>query len=756
MWKLEKFDLKPDELPVEESLFSLGNGYLGIRGCFEEGYPEEITTIRGTYINGFYDLIPAKYTERLSGFTEVQEKLPNLIDAQGIIIYLDDERVSLFEGQYSDYRRTLHLDKGFSERLFKYKTASGKAATIRFKRMISFAVNELFLNEVYVEYDGEIKVESTIDANVTNYINAFDPRVGEHAKLIEWQETKFLNEKFIAMRSRTYVTDFDIGCIVYHNCSQDGVLSDINIENKAFIKSIYSAKGKIQLTKYAVYTDNRFDREYVLDRGRDIIEKCIDHTFDEHVEIQKRYLDSFWEHSDIQVSGDTTAQQSIRFSLFQLLQSTGRDGRTNIPAKGLTGEGYEGHYFWDTEIYMLPVIQLTQPDLARQLLIYRYSLLDAARDEAKALGHRRGVKYPWRTIAGKECSTFFPAGTAQYHINADIAYAFVQYYLQYKDMDFVYRYAAEVLIETARLWLDTGHFYEGWFVIHNVTGPDEYSCIVENNFYTNAMAQYNLMWAVKLYRLIESQDKEEFEALNEKLSINSKEIDEMQKAYENMYLPFDKKLNIHKQDDAFLEKEIWDFENTPEDKYPLLLHYHPLTIYRYQVLKQPDTVLAHMLLEDTADEKVIKDSFDYYEKLTTHDSSLSACVHGIMASRCGYYDKAYEYFRESVCLDLEDTHGNTKDGLHMANLGGTLLSVVYGFAGYRLKESGISFAPWCPPGWDDYSFKVYYQSRELKISISDKVTIELMHGEKLDIKVYEKTYQLEDIVEIPVERGNEV
>lgn len=754
MWKLKSTSLDSDVLNIEESLYALANGYLGVRGCFEEGYTKEHTTIRGTYINGLYDLVDAKYSEKHHGFPEVQEKMPNLMDLQEIEIYLDGEGVSLFNGRHTNYKRILNFDEGYAERSFEYETQNGKKASIKFRRMVSFNVKELFLIDLQITYDGEILIKSYVDGAVSNYTNKFDPRVGEDSKLLDWKSSYIVDKKYLVVTARTMRTNFEVGCVVGHCSSEENALVSIEGINEPKMMVAYLSKGGLALTKYCAYLDSRTNQEPVSNLGLDIIKRCSKLKFDEHLENQREYLKSFWNYSDIKIYGDDVIQQGVRFSIFQLLQSVGQDGATNIAAKGLTGEGYEGHYFWDTEIYILPFFLLTQPEVAKKLLIYRHSILEGAREEARGLGHKRGVKYPWRTITGRECSTFFPAGTAQYHINGDIAYGFVQYYLQHGDLDFICMYGAEVIFETARLWLEIGHFYQGKFMIHNVTGPDEYSCIVNNNYYTNVMAQYNLEWAVRFYRLLKKERPAAFHELINKIQFNESEIDEMEKAYKNMYLPYDDILKIHKQDDAFLEKKVWDFKGTPEDKYPLLLHYHPLTIYRYQVIKQADTVLAHLLLEDSADAESMRNAFDYYERVTTHDSSLSLCIYGIMASKCGYYEKAYDYFLKTVRLDLDNTHGNTKDGLHIANLGGTTLSVIFGFAGYRIKHDGISLSPWCPKTWRGYEFNLFYRGRRLSIKVSDMVEIKLLEGHKLQLKVYGREYELEHELRIPLERLN--
>jgi alpha,alpha-trehalose phosphorylase len=372
--------------------------------------------------------------------------------------------------------------------------------------------------------------------------------------------------------------------------------------------------------------------------------------------------------------------------------------------------------------------------------------LPHAKKRALELGHKKGAAYPWRTISGIECSSYFPAGTAQYHINADIAYGFIQYYLYHKDKAFMMNAAAEVIFETARIWIEIGHWYKDAYHIDNVTGPDEYSAIVNNNFYTNTMAKYHMYWAYKLYNELKEYDAVAFEKLCKKLDLTADEINGMKLASDSMYLPKDEELGIHSQDDTFLRKAVWDFEGTKEEQYPLLLHFHPLTIYRHQVLKQADTVLSNFLLEDYSDIETMKKSFDYYEKITTHDSSLSSCIYGIMATKCGYSDKAYEYFMESVRLDLDNKHGNTKDGLHMANLAGSCLGIINGFAGFRIKEDGISIAPTVPGELKGYRFRVQYLDSFLEIKVEKNIEIKLLKGSPIKIKVYDSEYIVEGTI----------
>lgn len=748
-WNISNPDLSQQALLNMESIFALGNGYLGVRGNFEEGYGESMSTIRGTYLNAFHDVIEIPYGEKLFAFPDTQQKLVNNIDAQTVLIYLGDEKepFRLDHGTITAHERRLHMDKGYSERIVQWKSPEGKEIKLTFRRLVSFAHRELFAINVRIEpvnFNGQVRIVSTVNGKVKNYTNANDPRVGAgHAERMTVIDAGVKGSDAYVV-DETMASKLRAACVTRHRLNAD---ADIRLEagtGEVTFTAVLPLTGPIQFTKYNLYTDSLRHGQDMIERGIQLQEELKDTTFEDLLAEQAEYLNDYWKSADVVIQNDDQLQEGIRFNLFQLLQSAGRDKHSNISAKGLSGEGYEGHYFWDTEIYMFPVFLMTQPDIARQLLLYRYSTLEQARDRAREMGHRQGALFPWRTISGTECSSFFPSGTAQYHISADIAYSYIQYYLAEQDRDFLLSYGAEVLIETARLWADIGHYYNGAFHIDEVTGPDEYTCCVNNNYYTNVMAKHNLKWAAKSCAILESYDAQGFKSLCDRLGVTTDEISTWAKAADAMLLPYDEALGINPQDDTFLRKAVWDFENTPEDKYPLLLNYHPLTIYRYQVCKQADTVLAHFLLEDEQSLETIQRSYDYYEGITTHDSSLSSCIFSIMASKIGNMDKAYEYFIETARLDLDNTHGNTKDGLHMANMGGTWMSIVYGFAGMRLKASGLSLSPAIPKDWEKYAFRLNFRGRLIGVSIEkDGVTLEIVEGESIEIKLYDEAVTLE-------------
>ena len=750
MWRLTKDNYDPSKQMVEESLFTIGNGYVGLRGCFEEGYPQG-DSIRGTYINGLYDRIPMIHAEMAYGFPVIQDKQPRITDTQSCEVYLDGEKALLTSGKYDNYYRWLDYQQGESERGYVYTTSSGKTAKLKFNRMASLKHLNFVIYRIEAEYDGNIELKSILEGDVENYTIPGDPRIGQgHTKLMDPVSME-PSGTYVHCVLRTKTTRIDQATVVRHHVESEHEYQISSVVKNNRVETLIQGSGRIALEKVVVFTDGiRF--ESPLELAEELSLSFKDWQYKDFKKDQIRVLDQYWTESDIVIEGNPSDQMALRFKLYQLLQSVGKDNYSNVSAKGLSGEGYEGHYFWDTEIYVLPVLMFNQHQRARELLSYRYRLLSEAKDRALVLGHLKGAAYPWRTISGIECSGYFPAGTAQYHINADIAYAFIQYHLYTGDWPFMVEKGAEVILETARTWLEIGHHYNGTFQIHNVTGPDEYTAIINNNYYTNAMAKYHLYWANKIYRelykLADSSQKSSALEMLQRINFKDEEAQAMALASEKMRLTFDKELNLYAQDDSFLSKPVWPFEKEAFSKRPLLLHYHPLTIYRHQVLKQADTVLAHFMLEDYADMEHIKNAYDYYEKLTTHDSSLSSCAYGIMASKCGMNDKAYDYFIKTINLDLEDTHKNTKDGLHMANIAGTALSVVAGFAGFRIKEEGLSFKPTCPSRWTGYKFKLHYQDRWLEISVNGFMTITMISGDPMPVRIENRTYHLSQ--ELPI------
>ncbi len=510
----------------------------------------------------------------------------------------------------------------------------------------------------------------------------------------------------------------------------------------------------IHLTKYMVYqTSPTASSEELCGRAEWTLDRVMPQGFQQVLAAQEQYLDDVWRRSDVRVrdiredrTKRTTVeiQQAIRFNLFHILQAVARAEDAGVPAKGLTGQAYEGHYFWDTEIYLLPFLTYTLPRIARNLLTFRYKMLPQARAQARHLGHR-GAMFPWRTISGEEASAYYAAGTAQYHINADIMYSLRKYVQATGDELFLHDYGAEMLVETARLWLDLG-FYSarkgGAFCINAVTGPDEYNTVVNNNAYTNLMARENLRYAAQTIESLHATTPEVYNALVHKTALEPSEVEAWTRAAESMYVPYDDKLKIIPQDDNFLDREPWDFQNTPPDHYPLLLFYHPLNIYRKQVIKQADVVLAMFLLGNEFSLEAKQRNFEFYDPLTTGDSSLSSCIEAIIAAQIGEMDKAIRYGMAALLMDLADVGGNVKDGCHIASMGGTWMMLTYGFGGMRDDDGTLSFRPRRAP--EDHAilrFPLTYRGQRLEVEIGlETVTYALREGACLVIR-----HETEDI-----------
>jgi alpha,alpha-trehalose phosphorylase len=512
----------------------------------------------------------------------------------------------------------------------------------------------------------------------------------------------------------------------------------------------------IQLTKYIVYhTSQTASAEELCGRAEWTLDRVVTQGFQRLLASQEQYMDDFWRRSDVRIKdiredrikrSTVEIQQAIRFNLFHILQASARAEETSVPAKGLTGQAYEGHYFWDTEIYLLPFLIYTSPRIARNILAFRYKMLPQARARAKELGHR-GAMFPWRTISGEEASAYYAAGTAQYHINADIMYALRKYVQATGDEAFLRNFGAEMLVETARLWVDLGFYSDAKgekFCINGVTGPDEYNAVVNNNAYTNLMARENLHYATRVIESLRATEPDAYNALVYKTALEPSELKAWIRAAENMYVPYDEKLKIIPQDDEFLDKERWDFRNTPADHYPLLLFYHPLNIYRKQVIKQADVILAMFLLGDVFPPETKKRNFDFYDPLTTGDSSLSSCVEAIIAAQIGDMEKAFRYGMAALLMDLADVGGNVKDGCHIASMGGTWMMLTYGFGGMRDNDGTLSFWPRRAPEENAIlRFPVTYRGQRLEVEIGlDKVEYALREGECLVIRHETEEVQL--------------
>lgn len=758
-WKLIEKRFYPDLLPQMETMFSLSNGYLGMRGTFEEGAPVYQS---GTFINGFHETWPIFYGEEAYGFAKHGQTIVKVTDGSIIRLYVDDEPFYLPAAQLLHFERVLDMQAGVLSREVLWETPSGKRVSIKSQRLVSFQYRHLaaISYEVIVQNArAPVVISSEVMVPQVEQHMDGDPRLAHGLKgRVLHPRVNYFRDQRLMLSHATDKSGMALACGVDHTLATECSYIAKTQSSEDSAKVLYNLNAEpdmpIKLVKYITYHKSKTQPpEELCERAEWTLDRAVDHGFENLLEGQREFLGEFWERSDIQVMLDpetavrTTReiQQWIRFNLFHLCQASARVENTGIPAKGLTGSAYEGHYFWDTEIYVLPFLVYTAPQIAKNLLSFRYSLLDQARQRARDV-NQKGALFPWRTINGEEASAYYAAGTAQYHINADIMYALKKYVDVTGDQAFLFREGAEMLVETARLWYDLGFFSdhkEGKFCIHGVTGPDEYNTVVNNNTFTNLMARENLWFAAQTVETLKTQDPERFLELVDETGLNPTEVQDWKRAAELMYIPFDEKKGIHPQDDSFLDREMWDFENTPKEKYPLLLSYHPLVIYRYQIIKQADVVMAMFLLghEFTAEQK--KRNFDYYDPLTTGDSSLSVGIQSILAFEVGYDQKALEYARYAVLMDLSDVGGNVSEGLHIASMGASWMVMVYGVAGLRDSDSVLSFWPRLTRGLERLRFPLQVQGQVLEVDITpESITYSLRRGEGMLIRHYNEDIRL--------------
>lgn len=757
IYPIEEWNITENKFSVEtnyrnETTFSLSNGYIGTRGTFEEDYKFDLDTgLEGNFINGFYEQENIRYGEWNFGFPTESQSLLNLPNCKIIQLVIDNEKFDMRNGFVENYRRTLNMKEAVLSRELIWTSPKGKKVKISIRRFASFANKNLLETQYKVtplNFNGIISFISKINGDVENHTRKTNPLVdygpfGRH--LIPDRVNVEFEELYYEGTTLNSKLSMACGCKHSLNCDYEIGQIEKNEYNCEITFEVNAVKNKeIIFEKHIIYTssidiEKNEMKNYILDQ----LYISSKNGYDNSEKMQRDYMEKLWKNTDVVIEGDNRIQQGIRFNLFHIMQSAARDGKTGMGAKGLSGEGYEGHYFWDTEMYIIPVFIYTNPELAKSLLDYRYSTLNEAKDRAKILGHNKGALYPWRTINGKEASTYFPLGTAQYHINADIAYAFKLYVDVTGNYSYLINKGAEVLCETARVWADVGCFAEsrdGKYCICSVTGPDEYNAIVDNNFYTNLMARENIKDALWALEKIKEIDKNSYDNLIGKLRIENDELECWKKITDNMYFPYDEKRGIYPLDDGFMQRKPWDNSKIPIEKRHLLYeNYHPLFIFRQRMSKQADAILAMYLHSNLFTIDELKKNYDFYQEVTLHHSSLSTCIFGILASQVGYHDEAYKYFCDSARMDLDDAHNNFYAGIHAANMAGTWQAIVNGFAGLRTNKGILEFNPTIPENWNGYKFRVSYNGKVVEMNIKHKgVKATLIKGANLDLYLNNK------------------
>jgi alpha,alpha-trehalose phosphorylase len=733
-WCVRETGLDLDALARSESVFALANGHIGLRGNLDEGEPHGLP---GTYLNSVFELRPLPYAESGYGDPPSGQTVINVTNGKLIRLVVDDEPFDVRYGTLDAHERVLDLRAGTLSREVTWTSPAGVQVRVSSVRLVSLtqrAVAAICYTVEPLSGPARLVLQSELVTNEALPDLGPDPRTAAALQAPLVGEEHLASQDRVVLMHRTRHSGLRMAAGMAHDIGGAENPAMMRVHTEAFPDvgrytiAAYAEPGeRLRMVKYLGYGwSSQRSRPALHDQVAGALAVARLTGWAGLLAEQRRYLDAFWAGADVEVDGDREVQQAVRFGLFHVLQAGARSEGRPIAAKGLTGPGYDGHTFWDTETFVLPVLTYTQPPAAANVLRWRHAALPAARERAAQLG-LAGAAYPWRTIRGEECSGYWPAGTAAFHINADIADAALRYVDATQDAAFEREIALELLTETARLWRTLGHHdTRGQFRIDGVTGPDEYSAAADNNVYTNLMAQQNLARAADVCA--------KYPAAAAGLGVTEEEMAGWRAAAEAMTIPFDAERGIHPQHESFSEHAPWDFAGTPAEKYPLLLHYPYFELYRKQVIKQADLVLAMQLRGDafTAEQKAR--NFAYYEALTVRDSSLSAGTQAVLAAETGHLDLAHDYLAEAALVDLQDRHGNTRDGLHMAALASAWTALVAGFAGMRASGGRLGFRPQLPAGITRLAFRLRYRERLLRVAVTPgEASYQLLEGEPLAI-----------------------
>jgi alpha,alpha-trehalose phosphorylase len=726
-WLVREPRLDRAALGQTESVFALSNGHIGLRGNLDEGEPH---VTPGTYLNSFYEKRPLPYAEGGYGYPESGQTIINVTNGKLIRLLVEDEPFDLRYGDLRHHERVLDLQAGTLTREVQWASPAGRAVKVRSTRMVSLtqrAIAAIRYEVEVLEQPALIVLQSELVANEQLPArDDDDPRVEAALTDPLVSEQHGVHDNGAWLIHQTRESGLRVAAAMDHEVTGPDKLKASSEATEDIGRTTVITRLEpgqtLTIVKYLAYGwSSRRSQPALHDQVRAALAAARYTGWDGLLAEQREYLDRFWETADIEIDGDAELQQAVRFAVFHVLQAGARAERRAIGAKGLTGEGYDGHTFWDTETFSLPVLSFLAPEAAADALRWRKTILPLAYERATQLGVA-GAAFPWRTIRGHECSGYWPAGTAAFHINADIADAVRRHIAATGDVAFEREVGLELLVATARLWRSIGHHDpSGAFRIDGVTGPDEYTAIVDNNVYTNLMAQLNLRVA--------AETAARHRRAAHALGVDAEEMASWRDAAKAMKIPFDEVLGVHPQSEGFTHHQVWDFENTPAEHYPLLLHVPYFDLYRKQVVKQADLVLAMVLRPDAFTPEQMRRNFAYYEAITVRDSSLSACTQAVMAAWTGHLDLAFDYLGEAALVDLNDLAGNSDHGVHIASMAGTWTACVTGFGGMQCDSDGLRFAPRLPPALSRISFGLTWQGRRLRVEIrGDEAEYRLVDG----------------------------
>lgn len=717
--KLERYELcedafientpNTDDLGHMESVFSLGNGYLGLRGSYDERN-DELNETEGMYINGVFESEPFKHLCFFKGFAVNDQYTINLCDWRIVELYINGEKATITKG-ISNHSRRMDFIKGEIVRTFEFTASDGKKAKVESIRI----VNNSRVHGAGVRYsvqalnfDGEVELHSCVVKNTAISGKITTKTVYERVE-----------KGVYILETRTNRTQQAVAAAIAHKVNANAYTAEENNTDNEYqyiVKATLKQGESISIEKHAVFYSSADALTDLCGLAEKEVRQNLENGFETLRAEQSEFWENHWKMGDVVIKGNPYDQQAIRFSLFHLINQLPSINQASIGATGLTGPNYSGKVFWDTEMYLMPYYLFTNPESCKTLFMYRVKTLDKAREHAKQLD-AKGAIYSWSSIDGEETSLVFEASTAELHINSDIAYAVWQYEKATGDSAFIYDNCAEMVFETATYYAHRGTFseaYDGRFCLNAVCGPDEYACGVNNNCYTNFMVQFHFCYALDVYSRMKENAPKKLNEIVSRTGLDDEELALWKKAADNMYYHVNEKYGVYEQDSHFVYNDAVDMAAVPNN-FDLRSCMHPLDLWRIQVLKQADVVLLQFVLGDKFTDEEKKVNYDYYEPKTNHGSSLSAAIHSIMANEIGYYDDAYEYFKSAAYMDIDDFKRNTTGGLHMACLGGVWMGVVNGFMGMRLYQHGLHFEPKLPKSWESCTFNICYDNAAIQI-----------------------------------------
>ena len=748
-WKIIEEGFNPDYGEVSESIFSLGNEYMGVRGYFEEGYngPKLI----GSYFNGIYERTKPDYGH-YKGIVDFTEYMVNSVDWLYTRICVDGEELEISKSDISEFVRELDMRNGVLTRSFIWNLLNGKKLKISFERILSMTDVQVGAQRVKLtalNFDGDAKIKSGLDFS--------NPHCMQRMNMWEIKDTLHKSGKnaFAGIEGETLHTQQRVfsACAIKADVNEFDTVKE---EKKAVVKFNLSLKQNEEKTFEKIVKNFTLKEEKEENKFREDVKTVYEEfetgkendissmSFEQIKEDSTKWWKEIWETSDVTIDGDEENQQGIRFCIFQLFQTYhGAVKGTNIGAKGLTGEAYNGNAFWDTETYCLPFFLFNNKEAAQNLLYFRYKTLDEARERAKALDCE-GAFYPIATISGRECCNLWQHASLQLQASTAVAYGIWFYEKLYHDEEFMTQYGLEMLIEISRMLVTRGDFsQDGKYGYYCVMGPDEFQMMVHNNCYTNFMGKFTLDFTLKVIEDIKKNDKKAYDEIVGKINFDESEMDKWKKVSECMYIPYYEDSLLYEQHEGFFKLPHLDIDSIPIEDFPLYNHWSYDRIYRNDMIKQPDVLMFMLLFNSHFTEEQLKANYEYYEPRCIHESSLSPSVHSILASQLHKKDEAYDFFGFATRMDLDNYNRNTREGIHTTSIAAAWMNIIYGFGGLRTDGNIIHITPSIPQNWNKYTFKIHYMGEVIEVKVTkDKVEISTKYGKNILVQVYDEKIEL--------------